>query len=397
MFFFRLSIVVLALLLSRSAFAQQWAPVTGTDQLRAIVSGTVLEGTLKEGVHAIARYNSDGTGVLNAWGGSFSRTWRVKGDDQVCIDIGEEQRCLQFEKSLEETETYRAINVDTGESVQFTVTKSDSPTRVNTPNGSVGGAAKPSADEIAKALANPNTPLASMTLKIQHRVFAGDLSDADDQSGTMMLFQPTFPFPLDNGASVFFRPAIPIMLDQPVYDGAEADFGSESGLGDIAFDLAYGRTTDTGILWLVGLVSTLPTATEDNLGSDRWTLGPEFMIGKVSKKYVLGALTSYQTDIGGSGDADVSLTSSQIFATYLPGGGWNVGTAPIVGYNHESSEWTVPINLTVGKTVIMGGRPWKLGIEINYYTEQADAFGPEWMIGLNIAPVVENIFAGMLP
>jgi hypothetical protein len=396
MFFSKLSVMVLALLFSRGAFAQQWTPVVGADQLREIVSGTVLEGTLKEGVQAIAQYNSDGTAVLNAWGGSFSRTWWVKGEDQICIDTGDEQRCLKFEKSLEETETYRAINVDTGESAQFTVTKGDSPTQVSTPTGSAGGVAKPSADEIAKALANPNTPLASMTLKIQHRVFTGDLSDADDQSGTMMLFQPTFPFPLDNGATVFFRPAIPVMLNQPVYDGAEDDFDSESGLGDIAFDLAYGRTTDAGILWLVGLVSTLPTATEDTLGQDRWTLGPEFMIGKVAKKYVLGALTSYQTDIGGSGDADVSLTSSQIFATYLPGGGWNVGTAPIVGYNHESSEWTVPINLTVGKTVIMGGRPWKLGIEVNYYTEQADAFGPEWMIGLNIAPVVENVFAGML-
>lgn len=389
-------IFFLALLLSRGALAQQWTPVVGTDQLSALVSGTLLEGTLSEGVQATARYNSDGTAVLNAWGGSFSRTWRVKGEDQICIDIGEEKRCLRLEKSLEETETYRAINVDTGESSQFTVTQGDSPARVSPATGSAAGAVEPSADEIAKALANPNTPLATMTLKIQHRAFTGDLTDASEQSGTMMLFQPTFPFPLDNGASVFFRPAFPVMLDQPVYDGTESNFDSESGLGDIAFDLAYGRTTDAGVLWLVGVVSTLPTATEDTLGQDRWTLGPEFMIGKVAKQYVVGALTSYQTDIGGSGDADVSLTSSQIFATYLPGGGWNVGSAPIVGYNHESSEWTVPINLTVGKTVLMGGRPWKLGVEVNYYAEQPDAFGPDWMIGINIAPVVKNVFAGMM-
>ncbi|MBT4520336.1 MAG: hypothetical protein HOC23_10050 [Halieaceae bacterium] len=263
------------------------------------------------------------------------------------------------------------------------------------PTFSVAQTGEPSADEIAKSLANPNTPLASLTLKMQHRGFKGDLPDADNQSGTTFLFQPSFPFTLDNGATVFFRPGIPLMMDQPVYDGREADFDSVSGMGDIAFDLAYGRTTDSGLLWAVGIVSTLPTATKNELGPDRWNLGPEFLIGKLTKKYVLGALTSYQTDIGGSGDADISLTTMQVFATYLPGGGWNVGSAPIISYDHENSQWTLPINLSVGKTVIMGGRPWKLSAEINYFVDQSDAFGPEWMVGINVAPVVENFLASM--
>jgi len=32
-------------------------------------------------------------------------------------------------------------------------------------------------------------------------------------------------------------------------------------------------------------------------------------------------------------------------------------------------------------------------MEINYYVDQPDAFGPEWMIGFNIAPVVQNKLA----
>ena len=35
------------------------------------------------------------------------------------------------------------------------------------------------------------------------------------------------------------------------------------------------------------------------------------------------------------------------------------------------------------------GRPWKPSMELNYDLEQPDAFGPEWMIGFDIAPVVE--------
>ena len=66
-----------------------------------------------------------------------------------------------------------------------------------------------------------------------------------------------------------------------------------------------------------------------------------------------------------------------------------------MSYDHENSQWTLPINLTVGKTVILKGRPWKLGAEINYLVDQPDAFGPEWLFGINIAPVVENVFAQM--
>ena len=43
---------------------------------------------------------------------------------------------------------------------------------------------------------------------------------------------------------------------------------------------------------------------------------------------------------------------------------------------------------------IVGGRPWKLGIEINYYPEQSDAFRPEWMVGFDITTVVKNGLVG---
>jgi hypothetical protein len=29
------------------------------------------------------------------------------------------------------------------------------------------------------------------------------------------------------------------------------------------------------------------------------------------------------------------------------------------------------------------------------YVDQPDAFGPQWMFGINVAPVVENVFARM--
>jgi len=248
-------------------------------------------------------------------------------------------------------------------------------------------------DEIAKELANPNTPLTSLKFKVQYRSYEGDLPNADDQDSTTVLFQPTLPFPFANGNTLWVRPAIPLNINQPVFDTGEQDFDSEFGIGDMTVDLHYGTTLEGGFLWSVGATTTLPTATEDELGTDRWALGPRFMLGQVSKQSVVGGFINHQWDVGGSGDTDINLTTVQFFGIYLPGGGWNMGSVPLISYDHESEEWTIPINLGFGKTVILNGRPWKFGMEINYYVDQPDAFGPEWMIGFNIAPVVQNKLA----
>ncbi len=373
-----------------NAGAEAWEPVTGADKLNALFSDTVMTAILKENVTAIATYNSDGSGELKAWGDTFPRAWQVKGDEQVCIEIDEQTRCFRVEKDSG-SDQYRAFDVDSDESVIFTVDQQEITVSID-PERDSGGASQPSAEEIAQKLANPNAPMASLTFRLQQRFFDGDLPDAS-QSGTVLVFQPSFPFPLDNGDVIFFRPGIPFQLSAPSPDPGGIGFSSESGIGDIAFDVAYGRTTKTGGLYAGGMIVSLPTATDDALGTDRFTMGPEFMIGKLTKKWVIGAFPNHQWDVGGSGDKDISLTTIQLFGTVLPGGGWNYGSSPIITFDHITDQWTIPLNVTFGKTVIWSGRPWKLSAEINYYVERADAFGPEWMIGFNVAPVVENVLA----
>lgn len=255
--------------------------------------------------------------------------------------------------------------------------------------------AQTSAEDAAKELANPNTALASLTFKNIYTAYTGDLSGAGSEAGFTTLFQPSLPFPLDNGDKIIWRPAVPIIADQPVFDGATANFDSESGLGDIGFDLLYATTSETGRLSGLGLFTTLPTATEEKLGKDKWTLGPEVFLGQVSSTSVLGALVNHQWDVAGSDDVveDISITTFNIFGSILPGGGWNYGTAPIITYDWESENWTIPVNFNFGKTVMFGDRPWKISAEVNYFVAQADEFGPDWTIGINLTPVVTNVMA----
>jgi len=259
---------------------------------------------------------------------------------------------------------------------------------------------KMSTDQIAKELANPNNSLASLTFKNQYRWYTGDLPDADDQDNFTLLFQPVFPFPLAPTASggkanLFIRPAIPLLVDQPVpkASGGTLDWDEVSAMGDIGFDLAYGVTEKDGFIWAVGMVGTLPTATDDDVAGKQWRLGPEFIVAKATQTTLFGIFPSHQWDVAGWGEGDdysFNTTQIQPFLKYLPGGGWAVGTLPIMDYDWEGEEWTIPLNLTASKTLKWGNTPVKLELDLNYYVEQPDAFGPDWMVGINITPVVPN-------
>ena len=256
--------------------------------------------------------------------------------------------------------------------------------------------------ELARELANPNTPLTSLKFKTQYRNYMGDLPGADRQSGTTVLLQPTLPFPLESGRPLWVRPAVPFVVDQPVFDNKQysmpslaatgADvFNSESGLGDIVIDVQYGDNEKSGFLWSYGASATFPTATNDEIGLGTYTFGPGIQLGQVTQEYVFGGFLNHQWDV--SGDVDTSLSTLQVFAVYLPGGGWSVASAPIITHDYENDVTTLPINFAVGKTLKLNGRPWKFAIEFNYYVDQNKNFGPDWMIGINIAPVVENQIA----
>jgi len=263
-------------------------------------------------------------------------------------------------------------------------------------------------EEIARELANPNTALASVKFKLQHRIYKGDLPDVDGEDSTILLFQPTLPFPLKNGKTLFVRPGIPLIFDQPVADGitftnpgypsiglpdpGEIEFSSKSGIGDTTFDVQYGTTTETGFLWSYGATMTAPTANK-GLGTDKWALGPGFQLGKVTKKYVIGGFANHQWDIAGSGDTEINLTTVQFFGVFLPSGGWAIASSPIMSFNHETDDWTIPVNFAVSKTTKLNGRPWKFAVEMNYYVDQPDLYGPEWMIGFIVTPVVTNKMA----
>jgi hypothetical protein len=348
-----------------------------------------------DGVEAEAIYHADGTGELRAWGETFTREWRVEDGERVCFLIERSWQCFALERSSENPNRFRGTNLATGGTVDFEISGSELAIG-RTPAKSQGGAAAPSADELAKELSNPNSSLSNFTFKFQYTGFKGDLPDADKQGQGLLLINPVLPFPREDGSKVIFRPAIPVLFDAPAYQGGN-DWDGETALGDIGFDLAYAfkpNPDNPGGLRGVGLFASLPTGGDDLGLGETTALGPSLLLGQVSETSMWLLFPAHVWDVGG--DIDVSRTT--LTASYLRfgSGGWVYGTAPIITYNFEADdgdELTLPLNFTVSKTAVINGRPWKFAVELNWYVEQPDPFGPDFMIGFNVTPVVKNFMA----
>jgi len=248
-----------------------------------------------------------------------------------------------------------------------------------------------SKDEIAREMANPNTVLGQLEFNNDYTVFKGSLPDADDQSAFTTTFQPILPYPLAKNVNFYARPAIPVIWNQDVptatgYESKGAD------LGNISYDLAIGKSFENGWVVAPGVAGSIPTATDDALGKDQWTLGPEIIVGHVSKKLVAGMLLSHTWDVAGDDDEpQTNLTAGQYFYFFSLGDGWQITGTPTFAYDHEASSgdrWTLPIGIGLAKTTIIGKTPWKFAAEYWHYVEQADPFGPDWNIRIKITPVV---------
>jgi hypothetical protein len=247
-----------------------------------------------------------------------------------------------------------------------------------------------SAAEMAEKLANPTAAVASMTSNFDFTEYEGNLPGADDQRGWSYVFQPSLPFPQASGKNILFRPAIPVLVKQPVFDGGE--WKDEFELGDIGFDLAYGGTNPkTGLLLLGGLVGSIPTATSDAVGSDQWIFGPEAMVGIAKKWGVLGLLVSHKQDVFGDNKKATKITGGQYFYAFPFGdGSWQVASGPAWSYNHELSgeKWTLPLGIGLNKVAMIGDRVWKFSVQYWNYIKTPDAFGPEHTIRFTITPVM---------
>src|SRR5450432_2629775 len=122
--------------------------------------------------------------------------------------------------------------------------------------------------ELAKKLQNPIAALISVPFKVNYDRGIG----TDDASQSTYIVQPVIPFALNEDWIVISRTIVPyVVAGSPTAGGPDT-----RGTGDILQSLFFSPKAPTanGWIWGVGPALSIPSASNDALGTEKWSLGP---------------------------------------------------------------------------------------------------------------------------
>lgn len=225
---------------------------------------------------------------------------------------------------------------------------------------------QPSADDLSQQLANPLASLISIPFQSNFDFKAGPDSKGFSYG---LNIQPVIPFSLNEDWNVISRTIIPVAYRDYMPDG------SVSGLGDInaSLFLSPKQSGPSGLIWGVGPVFLLPTATDDDLGGGKFGLGPTAVALIQRNDWTVGALGNHIWSVAGSSDRqDISSSMLQPFVSYNLGHGRSVSLSLDSTYNWEASQWTLPINLDATQVFKIKDQAMSIQVGGRYYADGPD-------------------------
>ncbi len=283
-------------------------------------------------------------------------------------------------------------------------------------------AAEPEADEaaeLAKKLNNPISNLISVPFQSNWDFKMGPTNEGYKYT---LNIQPVIPISIGKDWNLILRTILPVISQTDVYyvdvppfpgvpkkildqyppseRGAVENAGrklynqavrnhpqnrSQSGLGNTtqSFFLSP-KEPWNGIIWGVGPVGYYPTATNSQLGPEKWGLGPTFVVLAQPGNWTIGMLANQIWSLGGdSNEQNINAAYLQPFINYTT----KTHTSFIVNtestYDWENSQWTVPINVSIQQVFKIGAQPMALQLGWRYYATSPSG-GPEWGIRVNL-------------
>ena len=234
----------------------------------------------------------------------------------------------------------------------------------------------------AAAAAQANNPLANMTAFNLHNYYIGELTGSDSDANQFFM---RYARPFSMGKTKWLmRATLPINSFPTLPDGSR-----ETGIGDLNVFAAYlFETKNPAISFGLGPLLTAPTATNDALGSEKWSAGlANVLFNASSLKIQWGYLLTWQDSFAGEDTRpDVNIAVFQPFAMYQLGGGNYLRSAPIWVYNINNDNYSVPLGLGIGRVFRKDNTVYNIFIEPQVSIADRGPGQPEWQIffGLNM-------------
>lgn len=226
--------------------------------------------------------------------------------------------------------------------------------------------------DLAQELSNP---LAAMITVPVQMTYDRNIGVRDDGWKLQTNIQPVIPIDWSDDWNMITRTILPVIFQDDIAPRA----GSQFGLGDLNLTMFFSpkEPTSGGIIWGVGPVFLLPTATDSLLGAKKWGVGPAAVVLTMRGPWTMGMLANHLWSVVGDSDRpDISSTFLQPFAAYTTPDAWTISFQSESTYNRKSRKWSIPVNLAVSKLVRWGRLPVSLQGGFGYWLESPSS-GPE--------------------
>jgi hypothetical protein len=234
-------------------------------------------------------------------------------------------------------------------------------------------------EDLAKQTQNPVSDLISVPFQNNTNFNLGP----HNRTQNVLNIQPVIPFNLTKNWNLITRTIAPVIYQPDVTSRS----GGEFGLGDINLTLFLSPAKSGKLIWGVGPIVSLPTATDKTLGTDKLAAGPSVVLLTMPGPWVLGVLANNIWSFAGdSNRPDVNQFLLQYFINYNFQRGWYLSSAPINTANWEAdndNRWTIPIGGGGGKVFRVGKQPLNFQTQAFYNVEKPD-FGPEWSLRVQL-------------
>ena len=237
-----------------------------------------------------------------------------------------------------------------------------------------------SEEEQAAALAKATqNPLAAMySLPFQNNTTFG--VEPHNKSQNILNIQPVIPVGLGEGINLINRVIIPVVTQPYGTDG----INSTTGVGDISYTAWFSPTKKSKIIWGLGPVFQIPTASDpDEFGSHEFGVGPSFVALTMIDQWVAGVVIN---NVWTFGDEAENKFMFQYFVNYNLANAWYLVSAPILTANWNAEygqQWVVPFGAGAGKIIKLGKLPINLSAHGYYNAVKPDGWG-DWQMRLQV-------------
>jgi hypothetical protein len=231
---------------------------------------------------------------------------------------------------------------------------------------------KQSPSDAADLATKLNNPIASLiSVPFQNNF---DYKMGPDEGGfryTLNL-QPVIPVRLTNNWNLISRTITPFIHQHDAIGTT-----STTGLGDITQSLFLSPAKTELFIWGAGPAFLIPTATDEQLGTDKFGIGPTLVILKQTSGWTYGALLNHIWSVAGDDDAaDVSSTFMQPFLAYTTRTAWTFALNTESSYDWNAEQWSIPIHAVASKLVTLGQQRVSIGGGLRCWTSTTPS-GPE--------------------